>query len=219
MVPNTNAKTHWPEGEHDPSDYNKDHESGSGNDHELVTSRSQSSNGVRNPLDDRYRPFIKKNQSSRGARLLLMNGLHQPSRGGVLLLMAGPSRSSRGERTPVDNPGRPVIKRRMPPLDDQTALAIKRRRPPLDGQSVPVIERKEYALLLMTSLYRSSGGGFLLLITRLSRSSRGVRAPPGNLDKPVVKRSTCPLGWYQLGKQVGRLAGLVPARQAGRPAL
>ncbi|PLW12078.1 hypothetical protein PCASD_23020 [Puccinia coronata f. sp. avenae] len=90
----------------------------------------------------------------------------------------------------------------MPPLDDQTALAIERRRPPLDGH-----------------LYRSSGGGFLLLITCLSRSSRGVRAPPGNLDKPVVKRSTCPLGWYQLGKQVGRLAGLVPARRAGRPAL
>ncbi|PLW07122.1 hypothetical protein PCANC_27960 [Puccinia coronata f. sp. avenae] len=145
MVPNTNAKTHWPEGEHDPSEYNKDHESGSGNDHELVTSRSRSSNGVRNPLDDRYRPFIKKNQSSRGARLLLMTGLHQPSRGGVLLLMAGPSRSSRGERTPVDNPGRPVIKRRMPPLDDQTALAIERRRPPLDGQSVPVIERSTHS--------------------------------------------------------------------------
>ncbi|PLW20749.1 hypothetical protein PCANC_09325 [Puccinia coronata f. sp. avenae] len=89
------------------------------------------------------------------------------------------------EHTPVDNPGRLVIKRSTPPLDDRTALAIERRRPPLDGRSVLVIKRI-----------------FLLLITRLSRSSRGVRAPPGNPDNSVVKRSTCPLGWYQLGEQL-----------------
>ncbi|PLW04967.1 hypothetical protein PCANC_28776 [Puccinia coronata f. sp. avenae] len=113
------------------------------------------------------------------------------------------------EYAPLDNPGRPVIKRRTPPLDDRTAPAIERRRPPLD---------EEYALLLMTGLYQSSRGGVLLLITLLSRSSRGVRAPPNNPDKPVFKRSTFPLGWYQLGEQVGLLAGLVPAWQACRPA-
>ncbi|PLW13662.1 hypothetical protein PCASD_23387 [Puccinia coronata f. sp. avenae] len=137
-----NAKTHWPEGKHDPSEYDEDYESSSGNDHELVmTSRSRSSNGVRTPFNDWYRPVIKKNQSSRGACLLLMTGLHQPLRGGIILLMAGLSWSSRGERTPVDNLGRPVIKRSTPPLDDRTALAIERRRPPLDGRSVLVIKR------------------------------------------------------------------------------
>ncbi|PLW55081.1 hypothetical protein PCANC_02550 [Puccinia coronata f. sp. avenae] len=128
---NTNAKTHWPEGEHDPSEYDEDHESGSGNDHELVmNSRSRSSNGTSHQEEYAF---------------LLMTGLHQPSRGGVLLLMAGPSRSSRGERTPVDNPGRPVIKRSTPPLDDRTALAIERRTPPLDGRSVLVIERSTHS--------------------------------------------------------------------------
>ncbi|PLW39830.1 hypothetical protein PCANC_20676 [Puccinia coronata f. sp. avenae] len=208
MVPTTNAKTHWPEEEHDPSEYDKDHESSSGNDHELVTSRSRSSNRVRTPLNDLYRPVIKKNQSSRGARLLLMTGLHQPLRGGVLLLIA--DRSSRGvhtplndrerqERTPVNNPGRPVIKRSTPPL-------MTRLRWPLRGG----------ILLLMAGPSRSLRG------VRTPLDGRGVRAPPGNLDKSVVKRSTCLLGWYQLGKQLGKqvglLAGLVPAQQAGRPA-
>ncbi|PLW28908.1 hypothetical protein PCANC_27617 [Puccinia coronata f. sp. avenae] len=97
--------------------------------------------------------------------------------------MTSRSRSSKGEYAPLNNPGRTVIKRSTPPLDDRTAPVIERRRPPLDCR-----------------LYRSSRGGVLLLITRLSRSSRGVRAPPNNPDKPVFKRSTFLLGWYQLGE-------------------
>ncbi|PLW31293.1 hypothetical protein PCANC_25137 [Puccinia coronata f. sp. avenae] len=186
MVPDTNAKTHWPEGEHDLSKYNKDHESSSGNDHELVmTSRSRSSNGVRTPLNDRYRLVIKKNQSSRGARLLLMTGLHQPLRGGVLLLMA--EQSSRGvrtplndrdgqESTPINNPGRPVIKRSTPPLDERTALAIERRRPPLDGQSVLVIERKEASSSWSPVCPGHQEEYALLLVTRTNRLSRGAPA-------------------------------------------
>ncbi|PLW27012.1 hypothetical protein PCANC_21527 [Puccinia coronata f. sp. avenae] len=89
------------------------------------------------PLDDRYRPVIKRSAYSS----------QRPGRTGhqeecVLLSMTGTDRPSRGVRTPLDDRDGPAIKRRTPPLDGWCSPVIKRRRAPLDDWSARVIDRR-----------------------------------------------------------------------------